>query len=203
MKTTDEHAANRRGSASSIDDDTWQLMQGRSWHEHPECPGRNQLALLSIPYLNFDGRDETGEMIVATSVADDVLSLFAELRAADYPIASIRLIDHFDGDDDASMAANNSSAFNFREIVGGTGLSEHSFGTAIDVNPVQNPYVFDGNILPPAGAPYADPASRVATVPGMIVADGPVVAAFQRIGWHWGGAWTTKKDYHHFSKTGR
>ncbi len=192
-----------RGTAAAIDDNTWQLMKGRSWQDRPDCPARDQLALLSIPYVDFDSVDQTGEMVVAASVAEDVLTIFADLMAARFPIASMRLIDHFDGDDNASMDANNASAFNFREIVGGTGLSEHAFGTAIDINPVQNPYVFEGNILPPAGVPYADPENRLASVPGMIVADGPVVAAFQKAGWHWGGAWTTKKDYHHFSRSGR
>lgn len=193
----------RRGTATSIDDTIWTLMQGRSWQDKPECPSRDELKLLSIPFVNFSGNEEIGEMVVAASVADDVISLFADIYAASFPIASMRLIDRFGGDDYASMDANNSSAFNCREIVGGTGLSEHSFGTAIDINPVQNPYVFDNNILPAAGEPYAVPSARVASVPGMIVADGPVVTAFKKIGWRWGGEWDSKKDYHHFSKSGR
>ena len=176
----------RRGTATSIDDTIWTLMQGRSWQDKPECPSRDELKLLSIPFVNLSGNEEIGEMVVAASVADDVISLFADIYAASFP-----------------MDANNSSAFNCREIVGGTGLSEHSFGTAIDINPVQNPYVFDNNILPAAGEPYAVPSARVASVPGMIVADGPVVTAFKKIGWRWGGEWDSKKDYHHFSKSGR
>ena len=203
MSPISQTGQSRRGTASSIDDTTWDLMRGCSWQDKPECPSREELKLLSIPFVNFGGNEELGEMVVAASVADGVLSLFADIYAASFPIASMRLIDRFGGDDYASMDANNSSAFNYREIVGGTGLSEHSFGTAIDINPVQNPYVFDGNILPAAGKPYADPANRLASVPGMIVADGPVVEAFKRIGWHWGGEWDNKKDYHHFSKSGR
>ena len=203
MPTSSEPGQSKRGTAAPIDESTWRLMQGCSWKDKPECPARDQLTLLSIPHLDFDGDEQIGEMIVAATVADDVLSIFTDLLAARFPIASMRLIDHFGGDDDASMDANNSSAFNFREIVGGTGLSEHSFGTAIDINPIQNPYVFDGNILPPVGVPYAEPQNRLASVPGMIVANGPVVTAFNKVGWHWGGAWTTKKDYHHFSMSGR
>ena len=33
-------------------------------------------------------------------------------------------------------------------------------------------------------------------------ADGPVVRAFARIGWEWGGHWQYSKDYMHFSRNG-
>jgi len=109
-------------------------------------------------------------------------------------------VDAFGGDDDRSMAANNTSAFNCRTIAGSSRWSEHAFGRAIDINPVQNPYVRGASVDPPAGATFLDRASGA---PGLITADGPVVAAFAKIGWRWGGAWSAGQDYQHFSASGR
>ena len=98
------------------------------------------------------------------------------------------------------MAANNTSAFNCRKKTGGKSWSEHSYGAAIDVNTIQNPYVRGARVLPPAGRPYVD---RDPTVPGLIVAEGAVVKAFRDIGWKWGGHWRSLKDYQHFSASGK
>ena len=98
------------------------------------------------------------------------------------------------------MDDNNSSAFNCRNVTGGTAFSEHSYGAAIDLNPVQNPYVRSGTVLPAAGAAYL---SRSAYRKGMILAPGPVTGAFKTIGWGWGGDFTGLKDYQHFSQSGR
>ena len=107
----------------------------------------------------------------------------------------------YDADDDLSMAANNTSAFNCRKVSGSTNWSEHAYGRAIDVNPVQNPYVTrSGRVSPPAGRPYADRGRRA---PGMLHAGDQAVKAFARAGWAWGGEWTSAKDYQHFSTTGR
>ncbi len=152
-----------------------------------------------MSYRDFAGRSATGELVVAASVASDVVGVFAELYRIGFPIASMRLIDDFGGSDDQSMAADNTSAFNCRTITGGGGFSEHSFGTAIDINPVQNPYVSGSLILPAAGSSFlARPAS-----PGVLHADDPVVAAFDAIGWSWGGSWSDPVDYQHFSQSGR
>jgi hypothetical protein len=191
------------GNAKPIDDATWQLMQGRSWRAELGGPGREQLSLLSIPHIDFCGRERLGEMIVAEPVAADVLSVFSELKRIGFPIASMRLIDRFDGDDFASMAANNTSAFNCRTVMGGSRLSEHAYGTAIDINPIQNPCVSGVHVLPDSGRRFAVPPNRRRSEPGLIVSEGPVVAAFARIGWKWGGEWSSLKDYHHFSQSGR
>ena len=92
-----------------------------------------------------------------------------------------RSFDAFDGDDDASMAANNSSSFNFRAIAGSDVLSHHAHGVAIDVNPRLNPMILRGVVHPPSGAAYLD---RADVRPGMIVRPGPVVAAFEAEGFH-------------------
>ena len=98
------------------------------------------------------------------------------------------------------MAANNTSAFNCRPVAGTSRWSEHAYGRAIDVNPVQNPYVAGRHVSPPAGRRYADRAGRA---PGMIRAGDAVVRAFAAAGWGWGGAWRTARDYQHFSASGR
>jgi D-alanyl-D-alanine carboxypeptidase len=191
------------GQASAIDDATWQRMQGRTWRAGLGCPPRERLALLTVPHIDFDGAAQVGRMVVAADTARDVLSVFADLHAKRFPIASMRLVDEFEGDDDASMAANNTSAFNCRLAFGKDRLSEHSFGTAIDINPRQNPFVIDGRVMPAEGRAYATPAVRRKPQPGLITADDPVVRAFVRIGWGWGGEWTGKRDYQHFSRSGR
>jgi hypothetical protein len=99
------------------------------------------------------------------------------------------------------MAANNTSAFNCRFVSGTARWSEHAYGRAIDINPVQNPYVSSsGRASPPAGAAYVDRSRRA---PGMIHAGDAVVRAFAAVGWGWGGSWRGVKDYQHFSASGR
>jgi hypothetical protein len=121
----------------------------------------------------------------------------------------MQLVDDFgpaddpdDGADDfASIEADNTSAFNCRLRTGSTTeFSQHSYGTAIDLNPLRNPYVgTSGTTSHPASVPYLERSPR----PGVITGDGPVVAAFREIGWSWGGDWSTVKDYQHFSLSGR
>ena len=126
------------------------------------------------------------------------VSVFHELYDQGFPIARMNLVDDFQGSDDRSMEANNTSAFNCRAVTGRPGVwSQHSYGGAIDINPVQNPYISSGGtVLPSAGAEYVDRSRRA---PGMIHATDCTVQAFADIGWYWGGAWTSPKDYQHFS----
>jgi hypothetical protein len=137
---------------------------------------------------------------VATEHAEAMVGVFRALFEARFPIRRMRPAYEYGGSDDASMADDNTSAFNCRAVTGGTGFSEHSYGHAIDINTVENPYIYGERVLPPAGAPYVD---RSDERPGMILADGPVVAAFTALGWGWGGSWQRVKDYQHFSRTGR
>jgi poly-gamma-glutamate synthesis protein (capsule biosynthesis protein) len=202
-------------SQEPIPDAVWQSMQGRSWHEsfadaqcaRPEdctCPPRESLVLLSVPYRDFDDRVQVGQLIVAKAVADEVADAFDEIFASgQFRIAAMELVDRYGGDDDASMAANNTSAFNCRLTTGGSRLSAHAFGTAIDVNPVQNPYVKGDTTLPPAGRAYDEASERSGDRPGVIVEGDAVTTAFARRGWVWGGDWSTLKDFQHFSKDGR
>jgi hypothetical protein len=170
---------------------------GKSWREG--CPvGPDQLRLVQMSVLGFDGRVYRGELVVATDVVRDVVGTFADLYHHRYPIERMVTVEKYDADDDLSMAANNTSAFNCRPITGGTAWSNHSYGRAIDVNPVQNPYISgSGAVYPPNGAPYTD---RTRTDPGLIHADDSTVRAFERRGWEWGGYWDTPIDYQHFEK---
>lgn len=195
-------AESLRGTQGPIPDDTWQKMQGVSWHADLPCPQREGLRLLQVPYVDFKGETRTGEMIVAAEVADDMLDIFAEIHAAGFPIQSIKPVYLFRGDDGFSMAANNTSAFNCRLVAGTSRLSQHALGKAIDINPVQNPYVQGRRTSPSAGVDYDEPHERRAGVKGVIVAEDAVVRAFRKRGWGWGGDWTSSKDYQHFSATG-
>ena len=187
-------------SVAPLDDATRARMV-HSWR--PGCPvPLEDLRLLTVEHWGFDGVVHQGELVVHADQAEAVLGAMRALYDARFPMERIALVDEYGGDDDRSMAANNSSAFNCREVAGRPGVwSEHSYGRAIDVNPVQNPYVSsDGTVSPPAGAAFAD---RARTSPGMILAGDPVVSAFTAIGWGWGGDWNSAKDYQHFSATGR
>ena len=191
------------GHWQPIPEAVWQAMRGRSWHPHLPCPKRSELALLSIPYRDFNGQRQIGQMIVARDVADDVLQAFAMIFEAGFAIAKMQLIHHYDGDDSRSMAANNTSAFNCRRVSGGRRMSQHSFGRAIDINPIQNPFVRRGRVQPAAGRPFAHPSIRKRPIPGLIRRGDSVTTAFRRIGWKWGGLWRHSKDYQHFSQSGR
>ncbi|MFI9818229.1 M15 family metallopeptidase [Saccharothrix variisporea] len=170
---------------------------GSSWREG--CPvGPDQLRLVSLNFVGFDGAVHRGELVVNAALAVEVARVFADLYFARFPIQRMETIEKYDSDDDASMAANNTSAFNCRPITGGTAWSNHSYGRAIDVNTVQNPYISrSGTVYPPNGAPYVD---RTQDLPGMIHAGDATEQAFTTRGWTWGGFWTTPIDYQHFEK---
>ena len=169
-----------------------------SWRAGCPVP-LSDLRYLQLDYWGFDGREHRGELVVHADWADGIVAVFDDLFTLEYPIEQMVLVDEYDGDDRRSMAANNTSAFNCRLISGTARWSEHAFGRAIDINPVQNPYVRGTTIQPPAGAAFVD---RTLDLPGMIHAGDEVVTAFAEIGWKWGGDWVNSKDYQHFSATG-
>lgn len=189
------------GSAEPIPPAVQAEMTGLSWKPELDCPSFDELRLVRVSHWDFEGEVRQGELVVAASVADDVIAAFRALFEAGFPIERMVRVDAYGADDDASMAANNTSAFNCRLTTSGTRLSDHSFGTAIDINPVQNPYVTSGGtVYPPAGAAFVD---RTNVRQGMIVRPGPAIDAFAAIGWPWGGDWRGTKDYQHFSESGR
>jgi len=170
------------------------------------CPvGLRHLRYLRVRFVGFGGGARTGRIVVHASQAAAVVTVFRRLYAARWPLRRMRLVDHYQGDDDLSMAANNTSGFNCRRVAGADRWSEHSFGRAIDLNPVQNPYVTGSSVSPEEGRRYAR-VDRSADAPrrrGVIRAGDVVVRAFGRIGWEWGGTWIHSKDYQHFSASGR
>jgi hypothetical protein len=170
-----------------------------SWRA--DCPvGPTQLRLLRLSYWGFDGKARVGSLVVRDRVAGDVVSVFRRLYVARFPIRRLRKVDAYRGSDDASMAADNTSAFNCRFVSGSRRWSQHAYGEAIDVNPVENPYVQGSRVSPPAGRKYLD-RSKVRR--GMAVSGGLLVRAFAAVGWQWGGRWGATPDYQHFSTTGR
>jgi len=169
-------------------------MEGVSWRgDDPRCPRWADLAYLQLDHVTFGGTAR-GELVVAAALAARTASLFRRLWELGFPIRQLRLVDDFAASDDASMAADNSSAFNFRVIAGSEVLSQHALGRAIDINPVENPWRQRERLVPGAGQAFAD---RGVIRPGMIVRPGPVVAAFDELGWEWGGDWRHSFDDHH------
>jgi D-alanyl-D-alanine carboxypeptidase len=176
------------------------LMTGRSWR--PGCPvGFADLRLLRMTYWGFDRRAHTGRMVVHRWYADEIVRVFRKLYEHRFPIRRMRLVDHYGADDMRSMRANNTSAFNCRWR-GGVCCrwSQHAYGRALDLNPVQNPYVWSGGVSPPAGREYLDRRNHRR---GMVHRRDRVWWAFHAVGWEWGGDWRGFPDYQHFSANGR
>jgi hypothetical protein len=174
-------------------------MLSASWR--PGCPvGPAALRRIRLTYWGYDGKRHWGELIVARSVVGEIQAIFKRFYDVRYQIARMQRVEAFGGSDDRSMAYNNTSAFNCRPVTGGTSWSEHSYGTAIDVNPIQNPYVKGSYVAPEAGRAWV---SRSIPTNEVIKANDGWVHTFERYGWKWGGYWTSLKDYQHFSKSGR
>ena len=175
-------------------------VRTRNWH--PGCPvPLKDLRLVRVRYWNFRGEVRTGPLVLNRKVARDVLWVFRQLFRARFPIHRLDLAPR-PQPIDWDSTRNLSSSFNCRSATGNPGvLSEHSYGWAVDINPLQNPYVrSDGSVLRAAAKPYRDRAHRRE---GMIHPGDVVVRSFAAIGWGWGGDWRTLKDYMHFSLTGR
>jgi len=186
-------------SYGPIDAATKERMTGVSWHRG--CPvGLNDLRLLKVRHWGFDNRVHRGRLVVHEDSARGMVRVLRNLFRHKFKIRRMRLVDAYGADDHRSMAADNTSAFNCRFVSGTERWSEHAYGHAIDVNPIENPYAdSDGYVSPPAGAPYLDRSQRAK---GLIHRGGNVVRAFAAIGWEWGGYWDWPKDYQHFSLTG-
>jgi hypothetical protein len=166
---------------------------------HAGCPVvPEDLRQLTLTFHDFDNQTRTGLLIVNRELADEVVRHFEALYRQGFQIERMVPIEEYGGDDDSSMAANNTSAFNCRDATGKPGVySNHSWGRAIDINPLTNPYVKGDKVLPPAGRKYLD---RTKAFPGSILKDGVVVKEFEKAGWTWGGRWPDRQDYQHFEK---
>lgn len=169
--------------------------------EEPLQISYEDLSYVHVLHYDFEGQIQEGELICNQAVAQDLVEIFYELYLSQYPIEQIRLIDEYGADDEASMADNNTSCFNYRPVPGSSKLSNHSYGCAIDINPLYNPYVRtrDGRelISPDNAVPYAD---RSADFPHKIDKNDLCYRLFIEHGFTWGGAWNSSKDYQHFEK---
>lgn len=176
-----------------------EVIARSTWHA--SCPvAADELAWLRLTFRGFDGDRHTGELLVHSSAADDLVQVFRDLWRADFPMEQMTITTAEELDAAPTGDGNNTGAFTCRPVTGGTTFSEHASGLAVDINPFQNPYVKGGVVLPELATSYLD-RDRIRA--GMITADGPVVRAFARIGWGWGGSWRTLKDLHHFSANNR
>jgi hypothetical protein len=186
------------GSISLLTREQKAEMRGRSWHQG--CPvGLRDLRLLTLDFWGFGGHVRTGQLIVHERQAWRIKLVFRRLFYAGFRIRRMVPIDAYDGSDRRSMEANNTSAFNCRFVAGTTRWSQHAYGKAVDINPIQNPYVSGSHVSPTAGAPYAD---RTRHAIGMVHGGDRVVRAFAGVNWGWGGYWSGARDYMHFSRTG-
>ncbi len=171
-----------------------------SWHAG--CPvAPSSLRRLRLSYWGFDGERHVGTLVVSRSAVGPLTVVFRRLYKARFSIRKMRPIDAYGGNDERSLAADNTAAFNCRYAVGPgpKRWSAHAYGQAIDVNPVENPYLEGGRVHPRAGKAYLD---RTNVRPGMAARGGLLVSAFASVGWQWGGRWTGTPDYQHFSSTG-
>lgn len=197
-----------------------QMLEKKSWR--PECPvPLEQLAYLVTTFWGFDGQPHYGELVVHQALSAFVMDSLHHAFNGRFPIERMELIDAFDADDFRSMAANNSSAFNCREVPGKPGVfSRHSYGVAIDINPLQNPYLMleasarekaaavteaaaardfclaNPSICQVLPAPSASYLDRQNQLPGMLQPGDPLLAPFRQRGFTWGGSWRFP-DYQH------
>lgn len=187
-------------TSEEIPDEVFARMAGKSYKEDCTVP-REDLCYLRISCVGAEGSAYIGEMVAAADLAEDLLDIFRQLYEAGYPIERMQLIDDYDASDQASMEANNTTCFNFRQIAGSTKLSNHSLGRAVDINPLYNPYVkktANGTIYdPPVAEAYAD---RDKDFPYKIDHDDLCYQLFTAHGFTWGGDWNSVKDYQHFEK---
>ena len=186
-------------SKDTVPDQIKYRMIGNSYPESEEEVEikMSDLRYLKLLYYDFNGRVRKGEMVCNKAIADDLIYIFKELYKAKYQIESIRLIDDFGGDDSKSMSANNTSCFNYRTKTSGASLSAHAMGMAVDVNPMQNPYVKGEIVEPEAAAEYAD---RSVDFAHKITTEDLCYKLFRERGFQWGGSWNSLKDYQHFEK---
>lgn len=186
-------------SISPITDEIFQQMT-YSWKDVNPVP-LSDLRYVTVTYLGYDDQPHQGSFIIHAIVADEIVEIFQEIYEAGFPIEKMQLVDVYQGIDELSAQDNNSYSFCCRPNTTFPHIfSKHSYGLAIDINPLYNPYQRGDLIVPATGAPYLD---RTLNVKGMIQPDSPIVLAFKKRGWDWAGEWMETRgrvDYQHFEK---
>jgi hypothetical protein len=172
-------------------------MQKHTWHQGCPLP-LPHLAYVHLSYWGFDNQSHVGSLIVHKALITEVVAIFKALYQHHFPIQRLALMDEFHGDDMMAMKHNVTSAFNCREVTGQRGLfSQHSYGRAIDINPLINPYVSGKHVLPKKGMRFV---SRAIPHRGKITKNSFIYHVFTKYGWDWGGGWFDAQDYQHFEK---
>ena len=188
---------------SPINPETKQRMiAGNSWRKG--CPvSLRDLRYIRLTHRGFDGRDKQGELIVHKAVASEIVSIFRGLYDQGYPIRQMRLVSDFHGKDWHSIEADNTSAYNCRNVGGTKRWSKHSYGKAIDINPIENPYISSrGRISHKASLRYRKRRhqSTRASDRAILLSQDRATKIFVQHGWRWGGTFRGEKDYQHFAK---
>lgn len=153
----------------------------------------SQMVLTEVEYIDFDGKNSTGLFIVNKKIAQETVEIFKEIKKSGFQIEKIIPISEYNWDDDKSMEDNNTSSYNYRVVANTTKLSNHSYGMAIDINPLYNPMIIKDKRYPKNGVYSKENI-------GTITPDSPVVKIFKKYGWKWGGDYKSLKDYQHFEK---
>lgn len=195
------YRAYKEGFNSSIlPDYIKEKIRGVSYKENPDIT-MDELRYVRVLYFDFNGHVQEGELIVHQCIAYQTMKVFYQLYKWEYPIESVRLIEDYEGDDQLSMEANNSSAFNYRTIEGRSELSKHALGLAIDINPRINPYVREDGYFPKNATEYLERNKKLCKgkhADKMIQKNDLAYKIFKRNGFLWGGEWEDSKDYQHF-----
>ena len=178
--------------------------QAQTFTQSP-VTGQPHLRLLRLSHYDRNGNVQVGELICNEAIANDLIDIFRELYKVQYRIERMETIDKYDGDDERSMTANNTSCYNYRLKTGNKKeLSMHARGLAIDINPLYNPYIHHrtGRIAPAAGKPYVNDRDKANEPwPGAFIRKGDTIhTLFLKHGFTWGGSWRSCKDYQHFEK---
>ena len=178
------------------------MVEGNSWKQG--CPVvLKDLRYLRIKHINFHGEDQMGEIIVHKEVSSEVKEIFEALYDVGYPINKMKLVSDYKANDWQSIEVDNTSAFNCRTATGSKKWSKHSYGKAIDINPIENPYISrKGYISHNASETYRNRVHKKSTYAdkAILLKNDEAVQIFKKYGWKWGGDWSGIKDYQHFSK---
>lgn len=201
MQSVRAFGVERCFASTDISDATFSRIQGKSYKANCTVP-RSQLRYLKLLHYTIDGKIQLGELVCNKDISADLIDIFRNLFEARYPIERMVLIDEYEADDKLSMAANNTTCFNFRHVAGSKVLSKHSVGKAVDINPLYNPYVkrhANGTltISPKEGKAYANRSQKFNY---KISRNDLCYKEFIKHGFQWGGDWRSLKDYQHFEK---